>query len=64
MTKGNPPHSEEFDGTVPAKKVTSRATVRPPEESASQDPEAQAEAILEESESRVGQGFSASKPED
>jgi hypothetical protein len=38
------------------KNVQTRAEGRPPEEAASENPEEQAEAILEESEYRVQQG--------
>jgi hypothetical protein len=44
-------------GGVPdADNVTSRAEGRPPEEETSEDPAAQAEAILQESEDRIAEG--------
>ena len=42
-------------GTTP-KNVATRAEGRPPEEAASENPEEQAEAILEDSEDRLKQG--------
>lgn len=60
----NEPSPEDFESDISPGKVASRATGRPPEEKASEDPEAQAEAILEESESRVGEGFASSEPQD
>jgi hypothetical protein len=47
--------------TPDAEKVQSRAEGRPPEERSSDDPKAQAEAILEDSETRVAQGSGKSE---
>lgn len=46
-----------------SKNVETRAEGRPPEEAESEDPEEQAEAILEESEARVESGARRSAPE-
>lgn len=56
--------SDEFDGTVDPEKVVSRADGRLPQEGDSDNPEAQAEAILEDSESRTAEGFRSSDPAD
>jgi hypothetical protein len=45
-------------------KVASRADGRPPEEASSDNPEAQAQAILEESEDRIAAGAHTSDPID
>jgi hypothetical protein len=45
-------------------KVETRADGRPPEEAASDDPEGQAEAILEESEDRLEDGAQKSTKKD
>jgi hypothetical protein len=52
---GNPPDPEA---------VASRADGRPPDEATSDNPEAQAQAILEESEDRIAAGARASDPID
>ena len=44
------------DPEVPSDAVTSRASGRPPEEESSEDPEHQAEVILEDSEDRTVEG--------
>jgi hypothetical protein len=44
--------------------VETRADGRPPEEAASDDPEAQAEAVLEESEQRLAEGAKESTKHD
>ena len=44
------------DAEVPSNAVTSRASGRPPEEESSEDPEHQAQVILEESEDRTIKG--------
>ena len=44
------------DPEVPSDAVTSRASGRPPEEESSEDPEHQAQVILEESEDRTTEG--------
>lgn len=44
------------DAHVPPDAVTSRASGRPPEEESSEDPEHQAQVILEESEDRTVEG--------
>jgi hypothetical protein len=64
--------SNEGDGTDEAgeptgdrpdsEDVTSRAEGRPPEEQSSDDPTAQAEAILQESEDRLAEGAEGSEP--
>jgi hypothetical protein len=46
------------------KNVETRADGRPPEEAGSDDPEEQAEAILEESEDRVEEAAKNSSPRD
>ena len=51
MTTGHDPVRE----TPTADKVSTRAGGRPPEEADSDDPEEQAQAILEESEDRVSE---------
>jgi hypothetical protein len=56
--------SEELDGSPDPKAVASRADGRPPEEASSGDPDAQAQAILEESEERIADGARASAPSD
>ena len=53
-------HPDGFDGTVDPERVASRADGRPPQEGDSENPEAQAEAILEESEERTADGFRSS----
>jgi hypothetical protein len=45
---------------ISPKNVETRADGRPPEEAGSDDPEEQAEAILEESEERLEQGSKSS----
>jgi hypothetical protein len=50
-------------GTTP-KKVATRAGGRPPEEAGSDDPEEQAEAILEDSENRLEKGAEESARND
>jgi hypothetical protein len=50
-------------GTSP-KNIETRADGRPPEEAGSEDPEGQAEAILEESEDRLEDGATKSVKED
>jgi hypothetical protein len=54
---GEPP-----SGRPDPEDVTSRAEGRPPEEQSSDDPTAQAEAILQESEDRVAEGAEGSEP--
>lgn len=52
----------QMHGDAPdSERVKSRAEGRPPEERSSDDPEAQAEAILEDSEDRVAQGSAKSE---
>ena len=53
-----------FDGGVAQEKVVSRADGRLPQEGDSENPQAQAEAILEESEERTAEGFHSSDPTD
>jgi hypothetical protein len=52
---GNPPDPNA---------VASRADGRPPEEASSENPEAQAKAILEDSEERIAEGAHTSDPID
>jgi hypothetical protein len=47
--------SDQFEPEVDAAAVASRAEGRPREEDSSDDPEAQAEAILTESEERIAE---------
>jgi hypothetical protein len=54
--------AELLDGEPAADSVRSRAEGRPPEEQASEAPEAQAEAILQESEDRMSDGADGSEP--
>ena len=50
-------------GDMPdADNVASRAEGRPPEEQTSEDPAAQSEAVLEESEDRIAEGADGSEP--
>jgi hypothetical protein len=56
-------HDELGDSPDP-RAVVSRADGRPPEEFSSDDPEAQAQVILEESEERIADGAAASAPVD
>jgi hypothetical protein len=53
---------ESIGGAPDAEDVTSRAGGRPPEEQSSDDPTAQAEAILQESEDRLAEGADGSEP--
>jgi hypothetical protein len=57
------PESEPANPPDP-EKVASRADGRPPEEASSDNPKAQAEAILEESEDRIAAGAHTSDPID
>jgi hypothetical protein len=54
--------SEELGSSPDPKAVANRADGRPPEEASSDDPDAQAQAILEEWEERIGDGARASTP--
>ena len=54
--------AEPLGGEPGADSVRSRADGRPPEEHASEAPEAQAEAILQESENRMADGAEDSEP--
>jgi hypothetical protein len=54
--------SEPIGGMPDADNVTSRAEGRPPEEQTSEDPAAQAEAVLQESEDRIAEGADGSEP--
>jgi hypothetical protein len=54
--------AEPIGSTPDADNVASRAEGRPPEEQTSDDPEAQAEAILQESEDRTAEGADGSEP--
>ena len=53
---------EPLGGEPDADNVTSRAEGRPPEEETSEDPAAQAEAILQDSEDRIADGADGSEP--
>jgi len=52
---------EPLGGRPDAEDVTSRAEGRPPEEESSDDPTAQAEGILQESEDRLAEGAAGSE---
>ena len=52
---------EDYDDEPEPAAVSSRASGRPPEEESSEDPERQAEVILEESEDRTIEGAEKSK---
>jgi hypothetical protein len=54
--------SEPIGGMPDADNVRSRAEGRPPEEQSSEDPAAQAEAILQGSEDRIAAGAEGSEP--
>ena len=54
--------ADPIGGTPDADNVASRAEGRPPEEQTSDDPEAQAEVILQESEDRTAEGADGSEP--
>jgi hypothetical protein len=54
--------SEPIGGVPDADDVASRAAGRPPEERTSEDPTAQAEAVLHESEDRIAEGADGSAP--
>jgi hypothetical protein len=54
--------SEPIGGMSDADNVASRAEGRPPEEQTSEDPAAQAEAVLQESEDRIAEGADGSEP--
>jgi hypothetical protein len=54
--------SEPIGGMPDSDNVTSRAEGRPPEEQTSEDPAAQAQTILQESEDRVAEGADGSEP--
>jgi hypothetical protein len=52
---------DEYNDEPEPAAVSSRASGRPPEEGSSEDPERQAEVILEESEDRTIEGAEKSK---
>ncbi|HVA06754.1 MAG TPA: hypothetical protein VNG12_08450 [Acidimicrobiales bacterium] len=54
--------ADPIGSTPDADNVASRAEGRPPEEQTSDDPEAQAEVILQESEDRTAEGADGSEP--
>ena len=57
MMKGMPmSETDDIDEEPTHEAVASRASGRPPEEESSEDPERQAEVILEESEERTIEG--------
>jgi hypothetical protein len=53
---------EELGDIPSVEAVASRADGRPPEEASSDDPTAQAQAILEDSEERIAEGAKDSEP--
>lgn len=60
---GQADHVPEDFGVAPdSESVATRAGCRPPEEASSDDPMAQAQAILEESEERMAEGAKDSDP--
>jgi hypothetical protein len=56
--------SQDSDGAIDPQTVASRADGRPAEEESSDNPEVQAQVILEESEQRIVDGAHASDPID
>jgi hypothetical protein len=62
MSSDGDPADDAIGGMPDADSVTSRAEGRPPEEQSSEDPEAQAGAILQESEDRISEGAGDSEP--
>ena len=56
--------AEQFEESVDPENVASRAGGRPPEERSSEIPDAQARAILEESEERIAERVRSSDPLD
>ena len=58
------PGSEALGDAPDPEVVASRADGRPPEESSSDNPEVQAQAILEESEERIADGAHTADPID
>jgi hypothetical protein len=56
--------SEDSEGAIDPEAVASRADGRPAEEESSDNPEAQARAILEESQQRIADGAHSSDPID
>jgi hypothetical protein len=63
MTTGNTAEpDEELDGMPDPEAVVHRADGRPPEEASSDDPIAQAQTILEDSEERTAEGAEGSGP--
>jgi hypothetical protein len=54
--------SEELDGMPDPEAVAHRADGRPPEEESSDDPMAQAQTVLEDSEERTAEGAAGSEP--
>jgi hypothetical protein len=54
--------SGDLDGVPDPEAVAHRADGRPPEEASSNDPTAQSQAILEESEERTAEGAEGSEP--
>jgi hypothetical protein len=55
-------NSEDLDGIPDPEAVAHRADGRPPEEASSEDPIAQSQTILEDSEERTAEGASGSEP--
>jgi hypothetical protein len=55
---------EQFVQGLDSESVASRAEGRPAEEESSHDPDAQAQAILEDSEERIADGARAADPTD
>jgi hypothetical protein len=58
------PEPEELGQPPDSEAVASRAAGRPPEEVSSDNPEAQAKTILEESEERIADGARSADPVD
>ncbi len=54
----------QLDEGPPEDHVLSRADGRPPEEAASDDPEAQAQVVLDDSERRIAERASAAETDD
>jgi hypothetical protein len=62
MTTRPDDNDNDNDNEPDPSAVSSRASGRPPEEDSSEDPQRQAEVILEDSEDRTSQGADKSTP--
>jgi hypothetical protein len=62
VTESADHESEDLDGVPDPEAVAHRARGRPPEEASSDDPMAQSETILEDSEERTAEGAEGSEP--